>query len=226
MLVASRIFVNMKLRLLSVGSRGNLFNRLIAVILLKCWRVTRVAMAVSPPRSGLMAATILCIATPVTLSADGVVTLFAGRSFEGQLSERVATYGVSLANMAGGVFGFEVDGSQTDRSKTDSLFDARTKLTAVQGNVILGIPLGVVRPYVVGGLGWFRTDNASELQTVTHDGLGTTAGVGVMGFLSNRLGARVDLRYSRAITMGDKTLDVKLERFKYIRFTAGLVLRF
>ena len=212
--------------MLSVGSRGNLFNRLTAVILLKCWRVTRVAMAVLPPRSSLMAATILCIATPVALSADGFVTLFAGRSFEGQLSERVATYGVSLANMTGGVFGFEVDGSQSDRSKTDSLFEARTKLTVVQGNVIFGIPMGVVRPYVVGGLGWFRMDNASELQTVTHDGLGTTAGVGVMGFLPYRLGARVDLRHSRAITMGDKTLDVKLERFKYIRFTAGLVLRF
>ena len=212
--------------MLSIGSRDNLFNGLVAVIFLKCWRVSRVAMAVLPPRSGLMAATIMCLATPVTLSADGIVTLFAGRSFEGQLSERVATYGVSLANMAGGVFGFEVDGSQTARSKTDSLFDVRTKLTAVQGNVILGIPMGVVRPYVVGGLGWFRIDNASELQIVTHDGLGTTAGVGVMGFLSKRLGARVDLRYSRAITMGDKTLDVKLQRFKYVRFTAGLVFRF
>ena len=195
--------------MLSIGSRDNLFNGLVAVIFLKCWRVSRVAMAVLPPRSGLMAATIMCLATPVTLSADGIVTLFAGRSFEGQLSERVATYG-----------------SQTARSKTDSLFDVRTKLTAVQGNVILGIPMGVVRPYVVGGLGWFRIDNASELQIVTHDGLGTTAGVGVMGFLSNRLGARVDLRYSRAITMGDKTLDVKLQRFKYVRFTAGLVFRF
>jgi len=209
-----------------VGSRGNLFHRVIAVILLKCWRVTRAAVAALPLGTGLVTATIMCVAMPVTLSADGIVTLFAGRSFEGQLSERVATYGVSLANMAGGVFGFEVDGSQSARSKTDSLFEARTKLTTVQGNVILGIPIGVVRPYVVGGLGWFRMDNASELQTVTHDSLGTTAGVGVMGFLSNRLGARVDLRYIRAITMGDKTLAVELERFKYIRFTAGLVLRF
>lgn len=209
-----------------VGSRGNLFHRVIAVVLLKCWRVTRAAVAALPLATGLITATIMCVAMPVTLSADGIVTLFAGRSFEGQLSERVATYGVSLANMAGGVFGFEVDGSQTARSKTDSLFDTRTKLTAVTGNVILGIPVGAVRPYIVGGLGWFRMDNASEVQTVRHDGLGTTAGVGVMGFLSNRLGARVDLRYNRAIAMGNKVLNVKLDSFKYVRFTGGLVLRF
>ena len=199
----------------SLGSRRNLVSR-----------IFRAAVAALPSGNGVIAATIMCVAMPVTVSADGIVTLFAGRSFEGQLSERVATYGVSLANMAGGVFGFEVDGSQTDRSKTDTLFDTRTKLTAVNGNVILGIPIGAVRPYVVGGLGWFRMDNASELQTVRHDGLGTTVGVGVMGFLSNRFGARVDLRYNRAIAVGNKVLDVKLESFKYARFTGGLVLRF
>jgi len=198
-----------------LGSRRNLLNRVI-----------RAAVAALPSGNGVIIASIMCVATPVTVSADGIVTLFAGRSFEGQLSERVATYGVSLANMAGGVFGFEVDGSQTDRSKTDTLFDTRTKLTAVNGNVILGIPIGAVRPYVVGGLGWFRMDNASELQTVRYDGLGTTVGVGVMGFLSNRFGARVDLRYNRAIAVGNKVLDVKLESFKYARFTGGLVLRF
>ncbi len=198
-----------------LGSRGNLLNR-----------VTRAGVAALPSAKGVIIVSIMCVITPVTVSADGIVTLFAGRSFEGQLSERVATYGVSLANMAGGIFGFEVDGSQTDRSKTDSLFDTRTKLTAVNGNVILGIPIGAVRPYVVGGLGWFRMDNASELQTVRHDGLGTTVGLGVMGFLSNRFGARVDLRYNRAIAVGNKVLDVKLESFKYVRFTGGLVLRF
>ena len=199
----------------SLGSRRNLVSR-----------IFRAAVAALPSGNGVIAATVMCVAMPVTVSADGIGTLFAGRSFEGQLSERVATYGVSLANMSGGVFGIEVDGSQTDRSKTDSLFDTRTKLTAVNGNVILGIPIGAVRPYVVGGLGWFRMDNASELQTVRHDRLGTTVGVGVMGFLSNRFGMRVDLRYNRSIAVGNKVLDVKLESVKYARFTGGLVLRF
>tara|TARA_B100001123_G_scaffold312889_1_gene349970 strand:+ start:698 stop:1303 length:606 start_codon:yes stop_codon:yes gene_type:complete len=201
--------------MLFLGSRDNLLNR-----------VTRTGVVALPSVKGVIIASILFVATPVTVSADGIVTLFAGRSFEGKLSERVATYGVSLANMAGGIFGFEVDGSQTARSETDSLFDTQTKVTAVNGNVILGIPIGAVRPYVVGGLGWFRMDNASQLQTVRHDGLGTAMGVGVMGFLSNQFGARVDLRYNRAIAVGNKVLDVKLESFKYARFTAGLVLRF
>ena len=71
----------------SLGSRRNLVSR-----------IFRAAVAALPSGNGVIAATVMCVAMPVTVSADGIVTLFAGRSFEGQLSERVATYGVSLAN--------------------------------------------------------------------------------------------------------------------------------
>lgn len=173
---------------------------------------------------------------PSTASADGVFTPFIGVSFGGDhfgqdQTERVTTYGISLAGMAGGIFGFELDFAQTAEAKTDTVFSLNSRSTTVMGNIIVGIPLGAVRPYASGGLGWLRNKVNGEgaggqIEAFTSDGVGINFGGGIMGFFTDHVGARVDIRYIRALTAGESLFDFNFENFSFVRFTGGVALRF
>ena len=185
----------------------------------------------STPAAPWLVATMIVLFAPGAAFADGIFTPFAGVSFGGDQTERVPTYGFSLAGMGGGVLGFELDVAQTAEAMTGTVFDANSKITTVNGNLIVGVPLGAVRPYVIGGLGWLRTSlmadgQAGQMPNVTSDGLGVAVGGGLMGFFGDHLGARIDLRYIRAVTAGEGVLDFEFKDFNYVRFTGGLVLRF
>jgi hypothetical protein len=97
------------------------------------------------------------------------------------------------------------------------------------GNVIVGAPLGAVRPYASGGLGLIatRVDSASQFLTnVTSNEFGTNIGGGVM-FLGEHAGVRGDIRYFRSI--GDNSsngVDLSLGSFHFWRATAGVTFRF
>ena len=62
--------------------------------------------------------------------------------------------------------------------------------------------------------------------SVTSDGLGVDIGGGLMGFFGDHVGARVDIRYIRAVTAGESVFDFEFEKFNFVRATGGLVLRF
>ncbi len=161
--------------------------------------------------------------------ADIVFTPFAGASFGNDQTEQVTTYGISLAGMAGGVFGMELDWGRTAQAKTSTLFTANSRATTLTANVIVGIPIGRVRPYVVGGLGWMRTeltDGDGLGESVKSDGLGVDVGGGLMGFITDHVGVRVDIRYIRAVTAGESLFDFQFENFNYVRFTGGVALKF
>ena len=160
-------------------------------------------------------------------AADGLFTGSAGVSFANDQSEQVGTWGLSLAGMAGGVFGFELDFGRTGEAKTESVFVGDSRTTTVMGNVIVGVPLGAVRPYLVGGVGWVRTElGVSTGSDLTDDGLGVDFGGGLMGFFGDHIGARADLRYFRAVSAGDNFLDFDFKSLRFVRFTGGVVLRF
>ena len=163
---------------------------------------------------------------PSTVLADWIFTPFAGVSFGNDQTERVTTYGMSLAGMAGGIFGFELDFAQTAEAMTDTVFSANSRATTVMGNIIVGVPLGAARPYASGGLGWLRNkvngDGPSgQVEVVTSDSVGINFGGGLMGFFTDHVGGRVDIRYIRAVTAGESLFD-----FSFVRFTVGLALRF
>ena len=170
---------------------------------------------------------VVALLAPATVQADGIFTAFGGASFGGDQSERVTTWGLSVAGMAGGVFGFELDFGQTAKAETDAVFVIDGRTTTLTGNLIVGVPLGPVRPYAVGGLGWVRTDvGAADGSTGRDDGLAVDFGGGLMGFLGDRVGVRIDLRYFRAISAGDDFLDFEFKNLNFVRFTGGLILHF
>ena len=173
-------------------------------------------------------AVVLVLLVPSSARADGIFTPFAGMTFGGDQSEQVGTWGLSLAGMAGGVFGFELDFGRTSKATSDSVFIADSRVTTVTGNAIIGVPIGAIRPYVVGGLGWVRTDvEATDAAMNTQDdGLGVDVGGGLMGFFGEHVGVRVDIRYFRTVSAGNNFFDFEFEKLDFVRLTGGLALRF
>jgi len=167
------------------------------------------------------------LAAPTPARADGILTGFGGVTFGADTAERVGTWGLSLGGMAGGVFGFEIDFGRTTKAETDAVFVTDSQTSTLSGNLLVGIPLGAVRPYVVGGLGWVRTEaDAADGSTGRNDGLGVNVGGGLMGFFGEHVGARVDLRYFRSVSSGDNFFDFEFEKLNFTRFTGGVILRF
>src|SRR4029079_84423 len=169
---------------------------------------------------------LLCAAAPRSASADWVLTPFLGWNFSGSADvhnntagtsfnnqfEHKLDYGLSLANMGAGIFGFEVDfgyspnffetGTATNNAFA---FTNDSNVTTLTGNVIVGAPLGghggSIRPYAVGGVGltgsivqvpgrFFDVANKSDF--------GCDLGGGVMGYFAQNVGIRGDVRYFRS----------------------------
>ncbi len=173
---------------------------------------------------GIIAVLVACGSVPLT--ADSVFTPFIGTSYGEKDTEKVTTLGASLAAMAGGVFGFEIDFARTAKAPSNTVFVENSRSTTAMGNVIIGIPIKGVRPYVVGGVGWMKTEVSTVSLSKKTDGLGVAVGGGVMGFLSDHVGARFDLRYTRAVSIGESIRDVVFEAPAFWRASWGLALRF
>ncbi|MBM3779579.1 MAG: porin family protein [Acidimicrobiia bacterium] len=161
--------------------------------------------------------------------AEVLLTPYAGLTFGGDTEERQNTFGASLASTAGGVLGFEVDLARTGNVFRSDSGDEGA-LTTVMANLQLGAPIGPVRPYVSGGIGLMRSsvDGAGGILSFTDNTLGVNVGGGLMGFFTEHVGARADIRFLRSLSDGVSInpLDFDPGAFDIWRGTAGLVFRF
>jgi opacity protein-like surface antigen len=87
-----------------------------------------------------------------------------------------------------------------------------------------------VRPYAVAGVGLLRTkvQDAGEVFDVnTKNDFGLDVGAGVMGFFSNNVGLRGDVRYFRGFRgTDDNATGLTVSDFKFWRGSLGLSLKF
>ena len=107
---------------------------------------------------------------------------------------------------------------------------------SVMGNVVLTTPRAWneygLRPYVSGGLGLLRAVHNDETLPVRANVPGYNVGGGAVGFLTNRVGLRFDLRYFRHVPPGpEKTDDMQVVsgdrvQLHYWTATVGLVLKY
>jgi len=108
----------------------------------------------------------------------------------------------------------------------------------LMGNVIVGIPIGGthgagVRPYGTIGLGLLRsqvTGGVNGLVETSNNDWGLNAGAGVMGFLSDHVGLRGDLRYFRNFNDNSQIsvpggVNIDFGAFHFWRASFGVVLR-
>jgi hypothetical protein len=186
-------------------------------------------------------------AAPRNASADWLLTPFLGSTFGGNANiadvsgssfsnefEQKVNYGASLAWMGAGIVGFEVDFGYspnffgaTDSASFDLIGDGN--VTTAMGNLVVGAPLGPVRPYASGGIGLIasRVDNPSQFFTkASTNDLGMDVGGGVM-FLGGNVGVRGDLRYFRSLNNNDaNSVDFSLGDFRFWRGSVGVTFKF
>ncbi len=177
--------------------------------------------------------------SPAAAHADWLFTPNIGAGFGGNASGREhLTYGASIGWMGAGVIGWEADFAYTpeffegDNDELDVFSDSN--VTTLMGNVILGVPIGGqrgggVRPYVVGGAGLMQTrvGEPDDLFEINNNDFGINLGGGVMGFATDNVGFRGDIRYFRGFGEDPSTdlIDLDLSDFDFWRGTVGVTFR-
>ena len=187
-------------------------------------------------------------AAPTKASADWLFTPFIGANFSGSANiggagedfgdefERKLNYGASLGWVGNGALGFEVDFGYSPNffevSPDDDNFNLVNdgNVTTLMANLVVGAPVGAVRPYASGGVGLIRqraNDVGQFFDTITNNDFGFNIGAGVMGFMSEHVGLRGDIRYFRAVHDSDRDgVDLDLGDFKFWRGTVGVTFKF
>jgi opacity protein-like surface antigen len=187
----------------------------------------------------LMAALVLVL-SPAAARADWLFTPNLGSTFGGDASgNEHFTYGASIGWMGAGIFGWEADLSFTPEffepgDGDFDLFDSSNVVTAM-ANALVGIPVGGqtgggFRPYLAGGIGMLSREVSSNdaLFNVNNNEFGFNLGGGVMGFMTDHVGFRGDIRYTRSLEdpEEDNEFDIGVGNFDYWRGTAGVTFRF
>ena len=187
-------------------------------------------------KSLIIASAAAVVLAPTQARADGFVTPWVGSAFGSNINNGQATIGVSAGGMGAGIIGGEMDfGWSPSFFGTKSDFGNNTVMN-LMGNVIIGVPIGGthgagVRPYVVGGIGLVRTqiDGGTIAKVSSSNNMfGWDAGGGVMGYFSDHVGLRGDVRYLRAtsdLNSGVSSLDLSGNQLHYWRATVGVVFR-
>ena len=174
-----------------------------------------------------------------TARADWMFTPHLGTTFGADANgNEHFTYGLSLGWMGAGILGWEADLSYTpeffESNDDDFDFTDTNNVVTWMANAIVGIPIGGqtgggFRPYFTGGLGVLQTNIGDEddLFNINNDEFGYNLGFGAMGFMSDHVGFRGDLRYFRAFgdSEADGDIDLDLGSFDYWRGTVGVTFR-
>jgi opacity protein-like surface antigen len=151
-----------------------------------------------------------------------------------------ANYGVSAAYMGKGIVGGEVDFGYSpnfyaNTTATGFQFANSNNVTTLTGNVIVGVPVGglgaSVRPYAVAGLGLLRSrvgDAAGLFNVSSKNDFGFDVGGGVMGFVTQNVGLRGDVRYFRGFkgAPSDSATGLALGNFNFWRASGGVTFKF
>jgi hypothetical protein len=189
-------------------------------------------------KCALMAALVLVL-SPAAARADWLFTPNLGTTFGADASgNEHFTYGASIGWMGAGIFGWEADLSYTPEffEPGDGDFDPvdNSNVVTAMANAIIGIPIGGqtgggFRPYFAAGLGMLSREvqSADSLFNVDSNEWGFNLGAGAMGFMSDHVGFRGDVRYIRSFEdLGaDNSTPFSAGNFDYWRGTAGVTFR-
>ena len=186
-----------------------------------------------------MLAALALVLAPASARADWLFTPNIGAGFGGDASGREhLSWGASIGWMGAGVLGWEADFAFTpeffegDDDDTD-LFDS-SNVTTFMVNALVGVPVGGTtgggfRPYFSGGIGLLQSsiEDAESLFEVDNSEFGFNLGGGAMGFMTDHVGFRGDVRYYRALSDPDEDneFDIAVGDFDFWRATGGVTFR-
>jgi Outer membrane protein beta-barrel domain len=185
----------------------------------------------------IVTAAVTLALAPVPARAEGYVTPWVGTNWGGDINNGRAAFGVNAGGMGAGIIGGEIGFGYSPSffgTKTD--FGNNTVMD-LMGNVIVGVPIGGTygkgfRPFVTGGLGLLRTQiDGGTLARVSSSNnmFAWNIGAGAMGYFSDHVGIRGDLRYTRGfedLSTGNNVIDLAgNNQLHFWRLSAGVVLR-
>jgi opacity protein-like surface antigen len=186
-----------------------------------------------------MLAALALVLAPASARADWLFTPNIGAGFGGDASGREhLSWGASIGWMGAGVLGWEADFAFTpeffegDDDDAD-LFDS-SNVTTFMVNALVGVPVGGTtgggfRPYFSGGIGLLQSsiEDAESLFEVDNSEFGFNLGGGAMGFMTDHVGFRGDVRYYRALSDPDEDneFDIAVGDFDFWRATGGVTFR-
>ena len=214
-------------------------------------------------RRALPLAALLLALCPSPAAAEWQAVPFFGYTFKGattliDLERGVDTthwhLGGVLRAVGDGPFGLEglflytpgfFERSEDELAAENLIANVRESRTyALMGNVVLTTPRRWnqygLRPYVSGGLGRMHVRSVNRslgtlapILTITLDLLGMNVGGGGVGFISDRVGLKFDLRYFRNVQGIDQaapevpvTFFGEPVRLRYLTANVGVVFRF
>jgi len=181
---------------------------------------------------GIIGAATLLMLTSAPARAEGFITPFIGYNFGGDsgncrsltdCQEKRTNIGVSIGR-TGTPVGFESDFSFATNFFGDAP-DSKNSVFTAMGNLLVGIGVGPVRPYVVGGVGLIRPHVSAFSIDSDKNAFGYDIGGGVSGYLSPHIGLRGDIRHFHTL----QDVDVLIftgEKLAFWRASVGLVLKF
>jgi hypothetical protein len=166
---------------------------------------------------------VLFILAPSPARAEGFVNPWVGLHFGDAPADGDIGFGVAAGSNRGGIIGLEADfGYFPSFFEKDA---GKNTVMTLMGNVMVEIvvsPSGKVVPYLAGGIGLIRT--SLDVAEFRQNDFGYNLGAGAMGYFSNRVGVRGDVRYMRAV--GDNaSVTLDSGRFDFWRATFGVVIR-
>jgi opacity protein-like surface antigen len=186
-----------------------------------------------------MIAALSLVLLPASARADWLFTPALGTTFGGDTNgNEHFTYNLSLGWMGAGIFGWEADLGFTpeffESSDGDFDFDGGNNVVSAMANALIGIPIGGqtgggFRPYIAAGIGMLQTEarSSEDVFEIDNSEWGFNLGVGAMGFMTDHIGFRGDLRYLRSFEdpVRDNEFDIAVGNFDYWRGTAGVTFR-
>lgn len=180
-------------------------------------------------------AALAVVFAPSTARADWLFTPNLGTTFGGATNgQEHFTYGAAIGWMGAGIFGWEADLSHTpeffEGNDDDFDFIDGSNVASAMFNAIVGAPVGGqfgpgFRPYFSAGIGMLQREVQSDddLFNVSSNDWGFNLGGGAMGFMTDHVGFRGDLRYVRSFQDLEESFDAG--SFDFWRGTAGLTFR-
>jgi opacity protein-like surface antigen len=187
----------------------------------------------------LIGAALILTVCAAPARADWLFTPSIGSTFGADTNgNEHFTYGASLGWMGAGILGWEADLSFTpeffEGADDDFDLDGGSNVVSAMANVIFarrddGYGGGRFRPYFTTGIGMLQTEARSndDLFAVDNSEFGFNLGAGAIGFVTDHVGFRGDLRYLRSFEdpVEDNEFDIGVGNFDYWRGTFGLTFR-
>ena len=177
----------------------------------------------------VLALTLGVVGAPAQAEAEGFFSPWAGVNFGNDQAEGDFTFGADAAYMGAGIAGVEFD-----FGFAPNFFGEAVDNHVMTGmvNLILGAPIGGtggpgVRPYFVAGIGLIRTSvEIADGDNLANNDAGFNVGGGLIGFFSDHVGLKGDVRFFRNFDEIDLSeLDEAGGDFDFWRASIGLVFR-